>query len=303
MNYKTTSPGKLLITSEYFVLKGALALAIPTKFNQTLEFIANHSNKLIWEAYDEKNLIWFNCEFGLPDLEIIKNKNETTKVLQSILLSAKKLNSHFLNEFSGGLIKTNLDFPNNWGLGSSSTLINNISNWANINPYELLWSNFKGSGYDIACAKSKDPILYKLKYNKPTIKKVYFKPVFFQNLFFIHLNKKQNSNKQINLFYENQLENNDLINVFSQLTMEFINSKTLIDFQNCIIKHESILSKYLEIIPIKENLFKDYDGEIKSLGAWGGDFILAAGPLSSPEYFKNKGFRTVLKYNEMLYNV
>ena len=85
--------------------------------------------------------------------------------------------------------------------------------------------------------------------------------------------------------------------------MEFINSKTLIDFQNCIIKRESILSKYLEIIPIKENLFKDYDGEIKSLGAWGGDFILAAGPLSSPEYFKNKGFRTVLKYNEMLYNV
>ena len=89
MNYKTTSPGKLLITSEYFVLKGALALAIPTKFNQTLEFIANHSNKLIWEAYDEKNLIWFDCEFGLPDLEIIKNKNETTKVLQSYYYQQK----------------------------------------------------------------------------------------------------------------------------------------------------------------------------------------------------------------------
>ena len=30
MNYKTNSPGKILITSEYLVLKGALALAIPT---------------------------------------------------------------------------------------------------------------------------------------------------------------------------------------------------------------------------------------------------------------------------------
>ena len=31
--YKTSSFGKILISSEYFVLKGALALAIPTKFN------------------------------------------------------------------------------------------------------------------------------------------------------------------------------------------------------------------------------------------------------------------------------
>ena len=48
-----------------------------------------------------------------------------------------------------------------------------------------------------------------------------------------------------------------------------------------------------------EKFFKDYSGEIKSLGAWGGDFILAAGPSSSIEYFQNKGFKTILSYNEM----
>ena len=50
MNYKTNSPGKILITSEYLVLKGALALAIPTKFQQSLSFIKNDSSTLAWES-------------------------------------------------------------------------------------------------------------------------------------------------------------------------------------------------------------------------------------------------------------
>lgn len=299
MNYKTTSSGKVLITSEYFVLKGALALAIPTKFSQSLKFISMHSNSLVWEAYNEKNEVWLNTEFDLPSLKIIENENEKSRVLQSILLSAKKLNSNFLNSLQGGIVKTKLDFPTNWGLGSSSTLINNISNWANINPYHLLWSNYKGSGYDIACAKTKDSILYQLKKNKPVAKKINFNPIFFENLFFIHLNKKQNSNKQIEFFNKNHSKNLKLIDAFSQLTLEFLDSKKLIDFQNCIKKHESLMSKQLDIKPVKEEFFKDYKGEIKSLGAWGGDFVLAAGPLNSPEYFNKKGFDTILRYKEM----
>ena len=299
MDYSGTSYGKVLLTSEYFVLKGSLALAIPTKYSQSLEFKFMHSNNLIWEAYNEKEEVWFNTEFELPSLKINENDNEKSRVLQSILLSAQKLNSKFLNHSQGGKVKTKLTFPKNWGLGSSSTLINNISNWANINPYELLWSNFKGSGYDIACAKTKNSILYQLKNNKPVVKEVNFKPVFLKNLFFIYLNKKQNSNKQIEFFNKKKLENSTLIHTFSQLTIEFFESKTLIDFQNCIKKHENLLSSHLNIKPVKEKLFKDYKGEIKSLGAWGGDFVLAAGPINTPEYFSRKGFNTIIRYNEM----
>ena len=299
MDYSTTSYGKVLITSEYFILKGALALAIPTNYSQSLNFTSIDSNNLIWEAYDEKKEIWFNTVFELPSLNIVKNDNEKSRVLQSILLSAQKLNSKFLNQSQGGKVKTNLDFPTNWGLGSSSTLINNISNWANINAYELLWLNFKGSGYDIACAKTKSSILYQLKNSKPIVKEVNFKPVFFENLFFIYLNKKQNSNKQIEFFNKKQSENSKLIDTFSDLTVEFFECKKLIDFQNCIKKHEILLSKHLNIKPVKENLFKDYSGEIKSLGAWGGDFILAAGPTNTPNYFNKKGFNTVISYKKM----
>ena len=151
MNYKTNSSGKILITSEYLVLKGALALAIPTKFQQSLSFIKNDSSTLAWESYDSKNQIWFNCEFILPSLKFLKNSDESIgNSLRAILFSAKKMNPKFLNKDFSGFVNTKLEFPNNWGLGSSSTLINNIAKWANIDPYKLLWSNYKGSGYDIA---------------------------------------------------------------------------------------------------------------------------------------------------------
>ena len=60
------------------------------------------------------------------------------------------------------------------------------------------------------------------------------------------------------------------------------------------------LSQKLNIQTIKEKKFIDYKGQIKSLGAWGGDFILAAGPSNSPEYFNKKGYKTIIPFKKML---
>ena len=130
------------------------------------------------------------------------------------------------------------------------------------------------------------------------IEKIQFKPSFHQNMFFIHLNKKQNTNDSLKTFRKKNYSKS-VINILSKLTKNFVNCKSLKEFQKCIKMHESIISKSLEMNPVKEKFFKDYSGEIKSLGAWGGDFILAAGPSSSIEYFQNKGFKTILSYNEM----
>ncbi|MBQ0741502.1 mevalonate kinase, partial [Aquimarina celericrescens] len=62
--------------------------------------------------------------------------------------------------------KTRLEFPKNWGLGTSSTLITNVSKWASVDPYQLLEKTFGGSGYDIACAKSEFPLVYSLENKK-----------------------------------------------------------------------------------------------------------------------------------------
>lgn len=298
MDFKISSPGKLLITSEYYVTKGSLALAIPTKFRQSLDFKCDNSNRLKWKSYDKENDIWIDCEFELSNFEITKNKNKHSKTLQSILISANNINPKFLINNGGGLVTTQLNFSRKWGLGTSSTLINNISKWANIDPYELLWSNYKGSGYDIACALAKRPILYKLENNVPIVKSIQFSPDYTKNIFFIYLNKKQDSNKEIDKFFELKISK-QTINKLSDLTIEFVNSKTLLDFQNCIIKHENIISKTLKIDTIKNMYFKDYEGQIKSLGAWGGDFILAAGPVNSKKYFYDKGYNTVLNYKEI----
>ena len=52
--------------------------------------------------------------------------------------------------------------------------------------------------------------------------------------------------------------------------------------------------------PVKEVLFKDYSGVIKSLGAWGGDFVLVTGNENDYQYFLNKGFKTIIPFNKMI---
>ena len=65
-------------------------------------------------------------------------------------------------------------------------------------------------------------------------------------------------------------------------------------------KHEKIISNVINKTSVKKLKFKDFQGEIKSLGAWGGDFILASG-VNSPSYFKSKGYDTIIRFEDMIY--
>ena len=64
--------------------------------------------------------------------------------------------------------------------------------------------------------------------------------------------------------------------------------------------HETRLSEILHQPKIKELYFNDFDGSIKSLGGWGGDFILVASPEAPYEYFRDKGFNTILDFTEIV---
>ena len=72
MDFKVSSPGKLLITAEYYVLKGAKSFAIPTKFKQHLNFKYKGSNNLTWKSFNYDNSLWFECEFEIEKFDIIK---------------------------------------------------------------------------------------------------------------------------------------------------------------------------------------------------------------------------------------
>ncbi len=303
------SNGKLLLTGEYVVLDGATSLAVPTKFGQDLIIEPIKEPQLIWGSFTHTGECWFEASFDLPKLRLTSATFNSDKegsaefiaeTLRDILQEAKRLNQEFLNTEHGFIVKTNLTFPQNWGLGSSSTLINNIATWANVNPFTLLWNAFSGSGYDIACAKYNTPILYQLKEKQPIVEEVNFKPSFSEELFFIHLNQKQNSREGIAHYKKHRVEAKTLIPEIDNLTQEFLKAKTTKDLDKIIIEHEQIISSITKQVTVKERLFSDYFGEVKSLGAWGGDFVLATGNEDTISYFKQKGFDTVLSYKEMI---
>jgi len=296
------SNGKLLITAEYLILNGAKGLALPTVFGQDLVVKKINSPELVWESFDKNNATWFKNIYQLPDISI-DNSNKESEIaitLQKILKEARKLNPEFLNTNTGFQVRTKLTFQRNWGLGSSSTLINNIAKWARINAFDLLNNSFGGSGYDIACAENNTSILYQIRNKTPKIEKVNFNPVFRDQLYFIHLNQKQNSRSEIINFLRNKKEIQAEAKEISGLTIEILNSSTIADFENILKEHEKIIASIVGKKPIQKELFSDYFGQTKSLGAWGGDFILATGNEDTTAYFKNKGFETVIPYNKMI---
>lgn len=295
------SHGKLLLTAEYVVLDGAKALAVPTKFGQQLTVEPISKPQIIWTSLDHNNAIWFEDLFSLNE---INNgyiaRNPISDRLIQILKAIKQLNPEFLISNTGFKITTILEFPKNWGLGTSSTLINNLAQWANVDPYQLLKLTFGGSGYDIACAQNSNALIYQLENNLPTINSLAFKPAFFENLYFIHLNKKQNSRDGIAHYKANKHDLENSIEAINTITSKFIKTETIEDLKELIDHHETIISTITNQTKVKDNLFSDFDGSIKSLGAWGGDFILVASKTNPTAYFKAKGFNTILKYKDMV---
>ncbi len=116
----------------------------------------------------------------------------------------------------------------------------------------------------------------------------------------MYLNKKQNSREGIKRFKKLKGNLNSEINQISQLSDSFLACNNLKDFEKLLLKHEQIVSKTVQLKTIQEQLFSDYFGQTKSLGAWGGDFILASGNTDTPNYFKQKGFETVIPYIKMI---
>ncbi|VAW14596.1 Mevalonate kinase [hydrothermal vent metagenome] len=294
------SNGKLLLSGEYAILDGASGLAIPTKYGQHLKVSKSRSSILSWKSLDEKGAIWFEGNYDKGSLqEISSSDKDVSKRLLKILLGAKRLNLSFLKDQKGCEVETKLTFLRNWGLGSSSTLINNIANWANVNAYHLLESTFGGSGYDIACAQCDSPILFCLENKQPVVKEVDFNPPFKNELYFVYLNKKQNSQEGIAQYRNRDIDKSRLTTQLSVITSKMLACERLDVFEELINEHETLLSTALEIQKIKDTLFKDFNGAIKSLGAWGGDFILATGEDTS-EYFKRKGHHTIIPYQAMI---
>ena len=291
--------GKLMLTGEYVVLDGADSIAIPTTFGQKLEVktLEKSSFQVKWRGYNSTNELWINAD--LPNNNILKEENLR---LQNILEAVDQLNPGlFLNKnFS---IKTFLEFPNNWGLGSSSTLISLLAQFADINPFTLLNKTFGGSGYDIACATADTPISYKIQETKQSFNPVVLSEEWTKNTYFIFLGKKKNSREAIH-HYKSLGDKSKVAKRISFLSKKLLEVNNTQDAIDLFVEHEAIMSNVLEIQSVNQSDFSDFDGVCKSLGAWGGDFIMAISHKEQQyikDYFANKGLNTFFAYNDMIW--
>jgi len=171
---------------------------------------------------------------------------------------------------------------------------------AQVDAFKLLALTFGGSGFDIACAQQDTGVLYQLEKGKPTVKPVEFLPPFSDALFFVHRNQKQNSRDGVRSYKTLTADQSLDFSGLNSLTLDFLNCTDLKTFESLIEQHERYISTLIQQPPLKEALFSDYEGAIKSLGAWGGDFFLATGNAAAVEYFKAKGYTTVVGYSDMI---
>lgn len=297
--------GKLLLSAEYFVLDGAVALALPCKLGQTLRVDSANSNNLLWSSRDTSGQIWFEAAFDLHTLAIQSASDiSTAERLQSVFRAIQTQRPDFFDRQKGLDIQTRLEFDRHWGLGSSSTLIFTLCQWAKVDPFLVQFNTFGGSGYDIAAAGALSPFFYKLG-TPPEHWRASFDPLFKDQLYFIYLGKKQNSREGIARYRSKEKAKlQDLILQISQFSMSLATATDLGTFEAILSAHECMVASVLDLPRAKQLFFPDYWGEVKSLGAWGGDFVLATSDRSYEEtkrYFNEKGHQVFLKYEELVY--
>jgi mevalonate kinase len=305
LSFNSYFNAKLLLTAEYLVLDGAKALAVPLRFGQRLSVEENVQDFISWHSIAHDGFTWFSGKYAINDFRIIESSNPDIAVHpQRLLQAARKLNPGFYSHSEGCEIISTLNYPLLWGLGSSSTLISAIAGWAHVDPFQLHLKVSKGSGYDIACAVSQGPLLYSLKGNKPEIVPVNFSPTFADKIYFVYQGRKQDSAEGINKYQRNNSQPvKDTINKAGLLTERMLCASSLSEFEMVIHEHETLISRVLGVPGIKQTVFSDLPGEVKSLGAWGGDFCMLTwrddpGLLSA--YLKSKGLETWFNFNDIV---
>ena len=299
------SKGKFLLSGEYLVLHGAKALAVPLRYGQKMivEFLPGE-NLIIWET-SVLGQPWFSAKFDPASLEILEcSDKKTADFIQKVIFASKEIRQEDLFQNIGCKIITEIEFDIDWGLGSSSSLVSNIAWWFDIDVFKLYRKLYKGSGFDVHCARADRPIVYQLIGDRPDYHEIDFNPSFRDHLFFIYLGKKQDSQQSVSDFSRTYVHDPNLVRQISSITDKMIGTESLVEFMLSMKQHEEILSEVLNMPLTREDRFSDFTGEIKSLGAWGGDFILAASPLGYEDvkqYFSRKKLPVVLRWEEIVY--
>jgi mevalonate kinase len=288
--------GKLLLTAEYFVLDGAQALCMPLRSGQSLIIKQTNQPGLGWKSTDHQGKTWFEGRFDDGFNTVATTDQTVSDRLTQILQAAQRLSNSPCEPLALE-IETILTFDRLYGWGTSSTLISLVARWADVDPYALLEATFGGSGYDLACAETSLPLIYQRGDKKPTVEPVSWIPPALDKWHLVWLGAKQDSRLGISRYRALKHKPESAINTVNQLTQKLLEAQSLSACMALFAEHEQLVADLLGLIPVQKALFSDFDGQVKSLGAWGGDFVLVLSKLPRDEvktYFDQRGFSTCL---------
>lgn len=293
---------KLLLSGEYLVLSGAEALAIPLKFGQELSVSEGDAGKITWVSKGPSG-VWFSAVFSAAG-EVVEASNIKSAQFVSSLISAINATvPTFFQRFLGKTITIVADFDLNWGLGSSSSLVALLAQLSGIEPLVLHRKVSNGSGYDVVAATCSTPLFYRQINGIATYSSVKLPSVFQMNVWFAYLGKKEDSAAGVERFISSTKRwNASTIDNISAITRKMAAVENADQLCRLMDNHEVILSDVLEVEPLKQLRFSDFEGSVKSLGAWGGDFAMFCSSIPTNQvysYIAAKGLTPVFSFNDI----
>lgn len=294
LNYRAN--GKLLLTSEYAITQGAKGLAIPTRYGQKLNYKPRpEGNCIKWSSIRQDGEEWFWADLS-QTLEILGTSDQAVAERLVANLEVVKQKTALLDR--PGAFITDLEFPQEWGLGSSSTLASLLAQCAGTNPLTTFRDVHGGSGYDLACATAQGPITYQLVNGMPVVEDTTIPFEFKHDIGFVYSGKKQLTSESLSLI-ERRPFSDTQIDTFNTLTETFLKATTVLELEEVMMEHENVLSEHLGLPKVKDTLFADYPGQVKSLGGWGGDFVMVTRLASSKKWLRSNGFKVVFPFKSL----
>ncbi|HLO60248.1 MAG TPA: GYDIA family GHMP kinase [Bacteroidales bacterium] len=298
------SNGKLILTGEYMVLLGARAIVLPLKPGQDMQVsLKGQDGQIKWNAYS-MDYLWFTMVADTVTWTVSETTDQNTaQKLVSLLQEAGNLNPALFASPGGLEVNTYTGFKMEWGFGSSAALVANVAAWAGVDPFQLLFKTFGGSGADLAGALSDGPVVYRQINGKPSYCRIVFNPGYRDKLWLVYLGEKVDTGTGISGWNSTGKVERKHITMIDDLTLRIAEARDLKEFVNLIGRHEQILSELLEKPTVKELMFDDFPGEMKSLGTWGGDFALAVSEENETavrQYFNSKGTTPIFSFNQIV---
>jgi mevalonate kinase len=286
--------GKLLLTSEYVVLDGVPGLAVPTVLGQRLEATEEVGSSILhWSAVDSDGRVWLD---GLLERTPggWKASDDALEPVAQLLNATEKIGQRTL---PGGQIRTQLEFPSNYGWGSSSTLISLVAQWQGIDVLALHFATQNGSGYDAVCATASGPLWYRKTADQTAewhSTSLAHWP--HDSLYLVHLGHKQQSAADVVRYRSLTPSLSDLKGI-EKAARALFEATTFDTWGHAAREHETRMAALLGRTPVSEGALQGYPHACKSLGAWGGDFVLVqVADGSDLQWFKDQGFSTAVPW-------